>query len=84
MVTDENSMDIVEESASNAAPTSVIPEVDIFLFNLCVTTLLRYGLNAEAGWASSVLVAYTDTFNRRSLDLLSSKAYFYFSSRTRN
>jgi 26S proteasome regulatory subunit N3 len=77
--TDENAMETVEESEPDTAPTSVMPEVEVFLFNLCVTTLLRYGLNVEAGWASSVLVAYIDTFNRRSLDLMSSKAYFYFS-----
>jgi len=60
-------------------PTTVIPEVEVFLFTLVVTTLLRCGLNGEAAFAATALIERIRTFNRRSLDLFSSKAFFYFS-----
>ena len=76
---DSDAMDTTEDAPKPPPPTSVLPEVEIFLFNLCVTTLLRYGLVTEAAWASSILVASIEGYNRRSLDLISSRAYFYYS-----
>ena len=66
-------------AAAAALPTSVLPEIEVFVFTLIVTTLLRVGLDGEAAYASTVLVSRIKTFNRRSLDLFSSKAFFYFS-----
>ncbi len=76
---DSDAMDTTEEPPKPPVPTSVLPEVEVYLFNLSVTTLLRYGLITEAAWGSSILVASIEGFNRRSLDLISSKAYFYYS-----
>ena len=58
---------------------SVLPEVEVYLFTLVVTTLLRHQLNTEAALASTLLIDRIRTFNRRSLDVFSSKAYFYYS-----
>lgn len=65
-----------EEAAS---PTTILPEVEVYLFTLVVTTLLRFGLDGEAAFAATALVERVRAFNRRSLDLFSAKAYFYFS-----
>lgn len=69
---------------ASAAPmfapvTSVLPEVETYLLNLLITTLLRYKLDTDAAYTATVLVERIKKFNRRSLDLLSSKAFFYFS-----
>ena len=72
--TSSDAMDITEEPSKLPVPSSVLPEVEVFLFNLCVTTLLRYGLVTEAAWGSSILVASIEGYNRRSLDFISSKA----------
>lgn len=58
---------------------SVIPEVEVFLFTLINSTLLRHNLNESAAQYSLILIKRIQTFNRRSLDIFSSKAYFYFS-----
>jgi 26S proteasome regulatory subunit N3 len=76
---DDMAMDTTEDLPQPPAPTTVLPEVEVFLCTLCVTTLLRYGLHTEAAWAASILVASIEGYNRRSLDLLSSRAYFYYS-----
>lgn len=59
--------------------TSIIPEVEVYILTLIVTTLLRYSLDADAAFVSTGLIERIQQFNRRSLDILSSKAYFYFS-----
>lgn len=59
--------------------TTILPEVEVFLFTLIVTTLIRYELYADAANASAILCNRIRQFNRRSLDLFSSKAYFYLS-----
>lgn len=60
-------------------PSSIIPEVEVFIFNTIVTTLLREGLNKEAAVTATALIERIRTFNRRSLDFISSKAFLYFS-----
>eukprot|EP01038_Epipyxis_sp_PR26KG_P014909 gene14909-20055_t len=57
----------------------ILPEVEVYLFNLIVTTLLRCGLHGEAAYAATALVERIRGYNRRSLDLLTAKSYFYFS-----
>lgn len=73
----------VDDPASSdfiAPVTSVVPEVEVYIFNLIVTTLLRNDtLTLEAAAMSKALIDRIKLFNRRSLDPLSSKAYFYFS-----
>lgn len=72
-------MDTEETSVTYAPVQSVIPEVEVYIFTLIVTTLLRYNMNEEGALASSVLIERIRTFNRRSLDVFTSKAYFYYS-----
>ena len=50
---DDMAMDTTEDLPQPPAPTTVLPEVEVFLCTLCVTTLLRYGLHTEAAWAAS-------------------------------
>jgi 26S proteasome regulatory subunit N3 len=62
-----------------APVSSVLPEVEVYVFTLIVTTLLRHELNAEAAYAATALVERVRVFNRRSLDVFTAKAYFYLS-----
>jgi 26S proteasome regulatory subunit N3 len=66
-------------AAALAAPTSIFPEVEVFIFTTLVTSLLREKLDTDAAFAATALVDRIRSFNRRSLDQLSSKAFFYFS-----
>jgi 26S proteasome regulatory subunit N3 len=78
-------MDIDEPSESKpitpiqSKVLSVIPEVEIYIFTLIITTLLRHNLNEQAAVTASLCIEYIRSFNRRSLDVFSSKAYFYYS-----
>jgi 26S proteasome regulatory subunit N3 len=76
-----SAMDVsISEDQSTFLPvTSMLPEVEVYLFTLLVTTLLRYNLVQEAADCSSFLIERIRTFNRRSLDVFSSKSYFYYS-----
>lgn len=67
------------EVAAAAPPVMVLPEVEVYIFTLIVTTMLRCGQNTEAAYAATALIERIRTFNRRSLDVLSAKAYFYLS-----
>lgn len=60
-------------------PTSIFPEVEVYILTLIVTTLLRCNLDIDAAFGSTALVERIRMLNRRSLDLLSSKAFFYYS-----
>lgn len=66
-------------NVSFSAPFLILPEVEVYLFTLIVTTLLREKCDADAAFSATVLVDRIRTFNRRSLDIFSSKAYFYLS-----
>ena len=46
---------------------------------MIITTLLRYDINIEAAHASTLLIERIKAFNRRSLDIFTSKVYFYLS-----
>jgi 26S proteasome regulatory subunit N3 len=78
-------MDIDEPSESKpitpiqSKVLSVIPEVEIYIFTLIITTLLRHNINEQAAVTASLCIEYIRSFNRRSLDVFSSKAYFYYS-----
>jgi 26S proteasome regulatory subunit N3 len=66
-------------STPAAVVFSILPEVEVYLFTLIITTLLRFDLNQDAADASVGLIERIRTYNRRSLDIFSSKAYFYYS-----
>lgn len=77
----DTAMDVEAPAAvdiSNIPPTSVIPEVEVYVFTLVVTTLLRVQLNTDAAYYATILIERIRAFNRRSLDQLSSKAFFYY------
>lgn len=58
---------------------TVLPELEVYIFNLTITTLLKYDLTIDAAWASTMLIERVTSFNRRSMDIISSKSYFYYS-----
>mmetsp|Transcript_21129 Transcript_21129/g.34201 ORF Transcript_21129/g.34201 Transcript_21129/m.34201 type:complete len:530 (+) Transcript_21129:45-1634(+) len=53
-------------------------EVEVYLAVLVLTTVLRAGRPAEAAELATALVDRVKELNRRTLDPLSAKAYFYF------
>lgn len=79
----EDSMMDVESVASGLStgfiPTTLLPELEVFMLNLATTTLLRENCIVEALGLSKYTIERVNTFNRRSLDSLASKSYFYFS-----
>ena len=72
-----------ESAATVFAPvTYMLPEIETYLYTLVCTTLLRYSMDEAAANIAGKIVQriHTElTFNRRSLDLLSSKIFFYLS-----
>lgn len=76
----DSSMDVVDENkAAVTESTSSLPEVEIYIFTLVVVVLLREQLYQDAVLVSTALVERIRLFNRRTLDILASKAFFYFS-----
>ena len=75
--TQTNEMDV--DSILALASMKDFPEVEIYIATLILTTLLRQELNEAAAEFSSTVIERIKGFNRRSLDLLSSKVFFYFS-----
>lgn len=84
-------MDVVGDSANGAnkdgaksskmlsPPSAILPEVETFIIILIITTLLRYNQFSDAAYLSAALVERIRTFNRRSMDVLAAKSYFYYS-----
>lgn len=58
---------------------AVIPEVEVYIFTLIVTTLLRNSLTELAAFHATILVDRIRMFSRRTLDLFSAKSFFYYS-----
>jgi 26S proteasome regulatory subunit N3 len=76
-----SAMDIEESPPVVAVKplTSTLPEVEVYIFTLVIMILLREKLYTDAMYYSTLLVDRIRSFNRRSLDFLASKAFFYFS-----
>jgi 26S proteasome regulatory subunit N3 len=74
-ITPSISMEIEQEQNNNV----LLPEIEVYLWTLLVTTLLRFNENETAAYCATSLIERIRIFNRRSLDILSSKAFFYFS-----
>lgn len=67
-------------AAVAAAPKDLLPEVEVYTLTLVLTTLLRQdATHVTAAYLSTHLVTLLRSLNRRSLDQLGAKAYFYFS-----
>jgi 26S proteasome regulatory subunit N3 len=75
-------MEIAKEdtaSAEQRKATSLLPEVEIYLHLLVVIYLIDKKLYNEAVISSTQLVERLNSFNRRTLNPLSAKVYFYYS-----
>jgi len=72
-------MDVEGADGDDDVPTTILPEVEVYLFNLLLTGFLRQGAISEAVTTAVTLMTRVQEFNCRSLDLLSSKFFFYFS-----
>lgn len=66
-------------SVKVAAASEALPEVEVYLFTLVVTRLLAERDHAAAMAASRSLISRIRGLNRRMLDPLAAKAFFYFS-----
>ncbi|OAX80335.1 hypothetical protein ACJ72_05332 [Emergomyces africanus] len=80
--TADSSMDIDGESKSSgkrSAPRDVFPEVDIYLSILIQIYLYDKKQIEQGANFSSSLVGLVRTLNRRTLDSLSARVYFYYS-----
>ena len=76
--------DIASDAASASppedfSPTTQLPEIEVFLCTLIVTTLLRYEMNDAAALFSVSLISRLKTFSRRTLDIFAAKALYYYS-----
>ncbi|UYV66359.1 PSMD3 [Cordylochernes scorpioides] len=65
--------------AGKAAQQPLLPELDIYLHLLVLLHLLDQDRTKQMLQCSDVLMAKVKTYNRRTLDLLASKCYFYHS-----
>ena len=75
-----DTMEVEEEIEKiNILPTSLLPEIEIYLYTTVLMILIREKLYYEAAYTSNFLIERIRCYNRRTLDLISSKAYFYFS-----
>jgi 26S proteasome regulatory subunit N3 len=78
-----NKMDTSDESSQssditpNQAAKSVFPEVEVFLYLLVVIWLVD-DKSPTAEYAANDLINSIQTHNRRTLNVLASKAYFYY------
>eukprot|EP01041_Mallomonas_annulata_P011566 gene11566-24186_t len=76
---DFDGMDIQSVPEPTTIVQTILPETEVYLFTLIITTMMRFNLNKEASHSSTILINRIKSFNRRSMDLFSSKAFFYFS-----
>lgn len=75
-------MDVESDNPTQALAIhlqELLPETEVYLFTLVITTMLRFKLQTDTVHAASILIERIKSFNRRSMDLFSSKAFFYFS-----
>lgn len=68
-----------EEKRLAEKPAQFLPETSTYVTLLIVLWLLDLKRNGEAAQVSAQLVQTTEAHNRRTLDLLSEKVYFYYS-----
>lgn len=80
LTSDKGDLEAILPTNINFIPvTYILPEVEIYVSTLIITTLLRYNCNIDAAHASTLLIERLKAFNRRSLDIFTSKVYFYLS-----
>ncbi|KAI8846030.1 proteasome regulatory subunit C-terminal-domain-containing protein [Chytriomyces cf. hyalinus JEL632] len=74
---DENSME-VDKAPLAESKAATIPEVDVYVGYLALLFLYDSAANANGATLSSQLVDYIQLVNRRSMDQLAAKVYFYY------
>jgi 26S proteasome regulatory subunit N3 len=76
-----NEMDLdIKSSTKNATSSKeVLPEIDVYLSILCQVHLYDKAAFEKGTQFSDNLVEHIRTLNRRTLDSLSARAYFYYS-----
>ncbi|CAM9589888.1 unnamed protein product [Ectocarpus sp. 4 AP-2014] len=67
------------EEALASVVAAQLPEVEVYLSTLVLTTLLRHKANADAMAVGPRLLERAVSFNRRTLDSLAAKMVFYYS-----
>eukprot|EP00620_Florenciella_sp_RCC1587_P014690 CAMPEP_0182573594 /NCGR_PEP_ID=MMETSP1324-20130603/20303_1 /TAXON_ID=236786 /ORGANISM="Florenciella sp., Strain RCC1587" /LENGTH=488 /DNA_ID=CAMNT_0024788725 /DNA_START=35 /DNA_END=1501 /DNA_ORIENTATION=- len=73
------SMDVEGEEKAPEKPTEILPEVSVYLSLLVINAFIGAEMLDQAQAACEALVTLLETLNRRTLDPLTSKAYFYLS-----
>jgi 26S proteasome regulatory subunit N3 len=76
----QNDMDVDEQpkEVTSAQSKQLFPEVEVLLQLLVVVVLIDNKQYAEAQLAASDLINVAQEFNRRTMNVLASKAYFYY------
>ncbi|CAM9997712.1 unnamed protein product [Pylaiella littoralis] len=67
------------EAAVAAVAAAALPEVEVYLSTLALTTLLRHKATSDAVAVAPRLLERAVSFNRRTLDTLAAKMVFYYS-----
>lgn len=68
-----------DSSQESSIPNSITPEVETYLILLVIVHLIDHKRYEESVSLSTRLIEKMDGWNRRTLDPLSSKVYFYYS-----
>ncbi|XP_057966438.1 probable 26S proteasome non-ATPase regulatory subunit 3 [Malania oleifera] len=77
---DEHDMEIdTATSAAQAPPKHSLPEIEIYCYLLMLIFLIDQKRYNEAKSCSSTCIARLKSLNRRTVDVLASKIYFYYS-----
>ncbi|XP_075476816.1 putative 26S proteasome non-ATPase regulatory subunit 3 [Primulina tabacum] len=77
---DENDMEVDSATSSAQAPAKhSLPEIEIFCYLLVLIFLIDQKRYSEAKACSSTSIARLKNLNRRTVDVLASRLYFYYS-----
>nr|GMC87419.1 probable 26S proteasome non-ATPase regulatory subunit 3 [Ipomoea batatas] len=75
----ENELDMEVDIASQAPAKHLVPELEIYCYLLVLIYLIDRGKYSEAKACSSASIARLKTLNRRTVDVLASRLYYYYS-----
>lgn len=68
----------VQKARPRSGKTTMLPEVDVYLHLLLLVYLIDQKKNTQAVKCSDLLMDKVMSHNRRTLDMLAAKAYFYY------
>nr|GLL23583.1 probable 26S proteasome non-ATPase regulatory subunit 3 [Ipomoea trifida]GMC81174.1 probable 26S proteasome non-ATPase regulatory subunit 3 [Ipomoea batatas]GMC83472.1 probable 26S proteasome non-ATPase regulatory subunit 3 [Ipomoea batatas] len=75
----EDELDMEVDIASQAPAKHLVPELEIYCYLLVLIYLIDQGKYSEAKACSSASIARLKTLNRRTVDVLASRLYYYYS-----